>query len=213
MTVLTESNFSDVEVLKEGEENKAWYIRGTFLQADVVNRNRRIYPGSVMEKEISQYQENYVRPGRAVGELSHPKTTEINLDKISHLIENIEREGTNYIGRAKVLDTPTGQTVQGLLEGGVKLGVSSRAGGSVKRNSQGINEVQDDFKLSAVDIVWQPSAPGAFVDGLMEGVWDTITEDEQFVENMKEEIKESKKRDLMEAKFNAFVKWLEHCKN
>lgn len=196
MAILTESNFANVEILHEGEgKEKSWFIEGTFMQADVVNKNRRIYPMSVMESQINSYIKDYVEPRRAVGELSHPDSATINLDKITHIIESIRKEGSNFIGKARVLNTPSGNIVKGLLEGGVQLGVSSRGTGSLKRNSQGINEVQDDFRLSAVDIVYQPSAPDAFVSGLMEGQMDNIsesTEDMKFIEALTEELKQKR---------------------
>lgn len=191
--ILSESTFKDIQIISEGNDlNKNWFIEGVFMQADVVNKNRRIYPLSIMEREIGSYNNEYVLPRRAVGELSHPDTPTINLDKITHVVENIKQEGSNFIGRARVLNTPSGNIVKGLLEGGVQLGVSSRGMGSVKRNGQGINEVQDDFKLAAIDIVYQPSAPDAFVKGLMEG--EILTEqfvdeeDVTFVKNLAEEL-------------------------
>ena len=211
--ILTESSF-DTKILVEEKENgqKDWYIEGIFMQADVVNRNRRNYPREIMEKEIGSYINEYVTPRRAVGELSHPDTAQINLDKITHIVEEIRQEGNNFYGKARILNTPAGNIVKGLLEGGVQLGVSSRGMGSVKRNSQGINEVQNDFKLAAIDIVYQPSAPDAFVQGLMEsseGMWDTISEDVEFVESLKSTFAEEKEIELQESKIEAFSKFLE----
>lgn len=211
--ILTESSF-DTKILVEEKENgqKDWYISGIFMQADVVNRNRRNYPREIMEKEIGSYINEYVKPKRAVGELSHPDTAQINLDKITHIVEDIWQEEGNFYGKARILNTPAGNIVKGLLEGGVQLGVSSRGMGSVKRNSQGINEVQDDFKLAAIDIVYQPSAPDAFVQGLMEsseGMWDTISEDVEFVESLKSTIAEEEDIQLQESKIEAFSKFLE----
>lgn len=217
ISVLTESSF-ETEIITESDDNgvKNWYLNGVFMQADVVNRNRRVYPKGIMESEINNYIKEYVVPKRAVGELSHPDTASINLDKITHIIESIEQQGSNFIGKAKILNTPSGNIVKGLLEGGVQLGVSSRGLGSVKANNQGINEVQDDFKLKAVDIVYQPSAPDAFVEGLMENadfVWDTVKEDVEFVEQLKNNIKIAKASELQEAKLDAFVKFVEMIKN
>lgn len=211
--ILTESSF-DTKILVEEKENgqKDWYISGIFMQADVVNRNRRNYPREIMEKEIGSYINEYVKPKRAVGELSHPDTAQINLDKITHIVEDIWQEDGNFYGKARILNTPAGNIVKGLLEGGVQLGVSSRGMGSVKRNSQGINEVQNDFKLAAIDIVYQPSAPDAFVQGLMEsseGMWDTISEDVEFVESLKSTIAEEEEVQLQESKIEAFSKFLE----
>ena len=211
--VLTESSF-DTKILVEEKENgqKDWFIEGIFMQADVVNRNRRNYPREIMEKEIGSYINEYVNPRRAVGELSHPDTAQINLDKITHIVEEIRQEGNNFYGKARILNTPAGNIVKGLLEGGVQLGVSSRGMGSVKRNNQGINEVQNDFKLAAIDIVYQPSAPDAYVQGLMEsseGMWDTISEDVEFVESLKSTIAEEQEIELQESKIDAFSKFLD----
>jgi hypothetical protein len=208
---LIESAF-DTQILTEAdaEGNKNWFIEGVFVQSDVVNKNRRIYPRPIMEKEINSYINEYVLSNRAVGELSHPEGTEINLDKITHIIESIEQHGNNFHGKAKILNTPSGNIVKGLLEGGVKLGVSSRARGSVKTNRDGINEVQSDFRLAAVDIVYQPSAPDAFVNGLMENspFLGTICEDVEFMESLKSDIRNTKSKDLQEAKLEAFSKFM-----
>lgn len=216
MKLLTESSFR-TEILTEADESgkKNWYIEGVFMQSNVVNRNRRIYPDPIMESEINKYVKEYVQTKRAVGELTHPDTPQINLDKITHITESIRKEGNNYIGKAKILNTPCGNIVKGLLEGGVQLGVSSRGMGSVKLNKQGINEVQDDFKLAAIDIVYQPSAPDAFVEGLMENasfVWDTVSEDIEFVESLRQDVKVATATQLQEAKLEAFQKFLDHIK-
>lgn len=217
--VLTESNFTNVQVLTEDRTDgrgRDWIIEGIFIQADIVNRNRRVYPKQLMEAKIEQYRREYVQTRRAVGELSHPDTTEINLDNITHLIESITQDGANFVGRAKILNTPQGTVVRGLLEGGVKLGVSSRARGSTKQNSQGVNEVQDDFSLAAIDIVYQPSAPDAFVQGLKENadfVWDTICEaDHQFLDDLKREVDNTKSANLEEKKLDAFQRFIEQLR-
>lgn len=214
--LLVESNFKDVGVIAEATQTgKDWYIEGPFAQADVVNRNRRRYPLHIMEREMGRYAAELVKNNRAVGELTHPETPEINLDKISHLIVQMEQQGNNFIGRAKILNTPAGNIARGLLEGGVGLGVSTRATGSVQRDSQGIAVVQEDLKMMAVDIVWQPSAPDAFVEGLMENasfVWDSINEDVEFVQQLQEEMKRKKSRELQEAKIQTFQKFLNHIK-
>lgn len=211
--VLTEANFSDVDTMLVERDNgeNCWIIEGVFLQADVINRNHRIYPSRVLQQKVQEYKRDFVEQRRAVGELSHPSTTEINLDKITHLIESIREDGTNYIGRARILNTPTGNIVQGLLEGGVKLGVSSRAVGSVKQNGRGVNEVQEDLQIAAIDIVYQPSAPDAFVEGIMEGanfVWDTTPEDQEFAQQIYEDIQNTKSSDLEERKLQAFQAFL-----
>jgi hypothetical protein len=215
--ILTESNFNEVQILQESRsEGKApsWYIQGVFLQADVVNRNRRIYPKNIMESEVARYTNDYVRTNRAVGELSHPDSPAVNLDKITHIIEDIRQEGTDFIGKARILGTPCGSIVAALLEGGVQLGVSSRGSGSVRSDKQGISVVQKDYSMKAIDIVYSPSAPAAFVEGLMESdrIWDTICEDVEFVEALKGDIRAASTVQLMEAKMKAFQKLIAHIR-
>lgn len=150
---------------------KNYFIEGVFLQSQIKNRNGRMYPESTMDKEVGRYLKESVKSNRAYGELGHPESPSINLDRVSHLIVDLRKEGTNWIGKAKILETPMGQIARGLLDGGANLGVSSRAMGSLKMNKEGINVVQEDFMLStAADIVADPSAPDAFVRGIMEGV-------------------------------------------
>ena len=154
---------------EEKDGKKSLYIQGPFLQAEVVNRNGRKYLKEVMQKEVHRYNENYVHKNRAFGELGHPDTPTINLDRVSHLTTELYQEGNNWIGKAKILDTPMGTIVKNLIEGGAQIGVSSRGMGSLK-NINGVNVVQDDFHLAtAADIVADPSAPDAFVQGIMEG--------------------------------------------
>lgn len=155
------------EILVEGAE-KSLYITGPYIQMDVANRNKRIYPSSYINPIVESYINDYVKTNRALGELEHPARPTINPERASHLITEMYRDGANYIGKAKILNTPTGQIVRALVEGGVKFGVSSRGSGSVKARRDGINEVQKDFKLHCVDIVVNPSAPDAFVDAIME---------------------------------------------
>lgn len=169
ITELTE----DVTVVTEAREDgkKNMYIEGIFLQGGIKNRNGRMYPVETLAKEVERYNENYVKSGRALGELGHPDGPQINLDRVSHVITNLRQEGMNWIGKAKLTDTPMGNTAKGLIESGVRLGVSSRGMGSLRLNKEGINEVQGDFHLAtAADIVADPSAPDAFVNGIMEGV-------------------------------------------
>ena len=209
--ILVESLF-DVNILSEAVNNgKDWYIEGIFMQSDVVNRNRRLYPDAIMEREVESYKQNYVATKRAVGELSHPDNIEINLDKITHLTESISKEGKNYIGRAKILNTTAGKEVKALLEGGVQLGVSSRALGSVKLNEMGINEVQKDFSLRAIDIVFHPSAPDALVRGLLEGasfVHEAAPDAEELIEQLKAELNNKKAYQLAEKRLEAFNKFM-----
>ena len=169
ITELTE----EIEYITEAKEDgsKDHYIRGIFMQAEVPNRNGRIYKLPVMEAAVNKYVESHVKNKRAYGELGHPSTPQINLDRVSHLISEIKKDGNNFIGKAKLTDTPMGNIAKGLLKSGANLGVSSRGMGTLKPNKQGIMEVQDDFHLAtAADIVADPSAPGAFVKGVMENV-------------------------------------------
>jgi len=162
----------EVQLITEEKEDgkKDFYIEGVFMQADLKNRNGRIYPMPVMEKEVNRYVKEYVDTKRAFGELGHPEGPQINLDRISHMITELKRDGSNIVGRAKILETPMGNIAKNIIQGGGALGVSSRGMGSLK-DKNGIMEVQDDFTLAtAADIVADPSAPGAFVNGIMEGV-------------------------------------------
>ena len=193
-------------------KGKTYFIEGVFLQSNLKNRNGRMYPESIMDKEVQRYAEEYVSKNRAYGELGHPDTPSINLDRVSHLIVDLRKEGTNYIGKAKILDTPMGQIAKGLLDGGANLGVSSRALGSLKTNNEGVQIVQDDFMLStAADIVADPSAPDAFVRGIMESK-EWVFVDGKFVEKhideVKRTIRNTSSRGLEEAKIIAFQKFL-----
>ena len=175
MKLITET-IENVEVITEGKgADKKLYIEGVFLQSEIKNRNGRMYPFSVLEKEVERYNEEYVKTSRALGELGHPDGPTVNLDRVSHRITSLKAEGNNFIGKAQILSTPNGNIAKALLEEGVKLGVSSRGMGSIdKREDCGV--VMDDFMLAtAADIVADPSAPDAFVNGIMEGkewAWD-----------------------------------------
>lgn len=191
---------------------KTYYIEGTFLQSEIVNRNNRLYKENVMDREVGRYIKEYVEKNRAYGELGHPENPSINLERVSHLITSLRKEGTNYVGKAKILETPMGLIAKGLLEGGAELGVSSRAIGSLKTNSEGVQIVQDDFMLAtAADIVADPSAPDAFVRGVMESK-EWIFVDGKFVEKHIEEvakaIKTTSSKNLEEAKVRAFQYFL-----
>jgi hypothetical protein len=162
----------EVSIITEAKESggKDYFIEGIFLQADIKNRNGRIYPMPVMEKEVERYIKEKVETNRATGELGHPEGPAINLDRVSHIITELKRDGNNYIGKAKITNTPKGDIARGLLESGVSLGVSSRAMGSLKE-SNGVMIVQEDLRIAtAADIVADPSAPDAFVKGIMENV-------------------------------------------
>ena len=175
MKLITEA-IENVEVITEGKgADKKLYIEGVFLQSELKNRNGRMYPFQVLEKEVNRYNEEYIKTSRALGELGHPDGPTVNLDRVSHRITSLAAEGTNFIGRAQILDTPMGKIASSLLGEGVKLGVSSRGMGSIDKRED-CSVVMDDFMLAtAADIVADPSAPDAFVNGIMEGkewVWD-----------------------------------------
>lgn len=206
--------FDTTNVIVESKlgKGKEYFIEGVFLQSELKNRNGRMYPEAVMDKEVKRYNEEYVQKNRAYGELGHPDTPSINLDRVSHLIVNLRKEGTNYIGKAKILETPMGMIARGLLDGGANLGVSSRALGSLKQNNEGVQIVQDDFMLStAADIVADPSAPDAFVRGIMESKeWVFVDGKfvEQHIDEVKSYIKKTSSRNLEEAKVLAFQRFL-----
>jgi hypothetical protein len=193
-------------------KGKEYFIEGIFLQSNITNRNNRMYSEAIMDKEVGRYIKESVEKNRAYGELGHPDTPSINLDRVSHMIVSLRKEGTNYIGKAKILETPMGQIARGLLDGGANLGVSSRALGSLQTNNEGVQIVQDDFMLStAADIVADPSAPDAFVRGIMESK-EWVFVDGKFVEQHIEEaqrsIRKASSRNLEEAKILAFQKFL-----
>ena len=171
MKLITEE-IEKVKVLVEGTGNdKKFYIQGIFLQSECVNRNGRMYPFSIMEREVKRYNENYITKGRALGELGHPEGPTVNLDRVSHKIVSLTCEGNNWVGKAQILSTPMGKIAESLLKDGVCLGVSSRGIGSLRENNKGYKEVGEDFMLAtAADIVADPSAPDAFISGIMEGV-------------------------------------------
>ncbi len=184
----------DVKYITEKTESgkKNLYIEGVFMQGDIVNRNKRCYSTNVLEKEVTRYTQALVEKGRAFGELGHPNGPSINLDRVSHIITELRRDGNNFIGKARISDTPMGNIARGIMESGGQLGVSSRGMGSLKENKNGIMEVQDDFYLAtAADIVADPSAPDAFVHGIMEGVewvWDNGILKAQKLEEAKKQI-------------------------
>ena len=194
---------------KEGKKN--YFIEGVFLQAELKNRNNRMYPLKTLSKEVAKYDENYIQKGRALGELGHPDGPSINLDRVSHKILSLKEDGNNFIGKAKLLDTPMGGIAKNLLDEGVKLGVSSRGMGSI-RKEENCNVVMDDFMLAtAADIVADPSAPDAFVDGIMEGkewVWDNGVLKEAKVAQIKKEIDQATLLNLQERKVSAFETFL-----
>ena len=206
--------YDTVSLVTEGSlgKGKNYFIEGVFLQSELQNRNGRMYPEKIMDKEVQRYCEEYIDKNRAYGELGHPDSPSINLDRVSHMIVSLRKEGTNYIGKAKILDTPMGKIAKGLLDGGANLGVSSRALGSLKTNNEGVQIVQDDFMLStAADIVADPSAPDAFVRGIMEG-HEWVFVDGKYVqkniEEVKSVIKKTSSAGLNETKLRAFQHFL-----
>ena len=213
---LIREEVTNVRFITEGKDKKSYFIEGIFLQSNIKNRNGRMYPEKVMENEVNRYIKSLVEQNRAYGELGHPDTPSINLDRVSHLITNLRKEGSNWIGKAKILETPMGNIARGLLDGGANLGVSSRALGSLKSNNEGVQIVQDDFMLStAADIVADPSAPDAFVRGIMESV-EWVFVDGRFEQKQIEEtqklIRQTPSKRLEEAKLQAFANFLKYLK-
>ena len=207
--VLEDSVQYIVEANADGE--KEYFIEGIFMQANKANRNGRIYPTEVLENEVKRYNKEYVKKNRAFGELGHPQGPSINLERVSHMIKELYQDGDNFIGKAKIMDSPYGNIVKNLIKEGASLGVSSRGMGSLK-SKNGINEVQKDFYLAtAADIVADPSAPDAFVQGIMEGV-DWIMNGgkwvQTFVEKSQYEIKKARKSELETTKLRIFEDFL-----
>ena len=195
---------------KADDGKKNYFIEGVFMQAETKNRNGRVYPMGILEKEVRRYTTDLVEKKRALGELNHPQGPTVNLDKVSHLITELNFRGNDCYGKAKVLDTPMGEIVKSLIDEGAQLGVSSRGMGSLK-DLGGINEVQQDFMLSAVDIVADPSAPSAFVNGIMEGaewVWDNGILKEKQISDMKRQIEESSRRDREKTTLQLFERFM-----
>jgi hypothetical protein len=211
MKLITE-NIEEINVLvEENNGKKNLYIEGIFLQSEIKNRNGRVYPYEVLNREVQRYNEQYVKSGRALGELGHPDGPTVNLDRVSHKIISLKSEGSNFIGKAQVLDTPMGKIAKSLLEEGVRLGVSSRGMGSLEERN-GANYVRDDFMLAtAADIVADPSAPDAFVDGIMEGkewIWENGILREHQVAKYHRYISESTRRNIEERKLKSFEHFL-----
>ena len=208
MKLITET-IEDIEVLTEATSNggKSYKIKGVFMQADIKNRNGRVYPVQTLAKEVARYTQEFINKKRAFGELGHPDGPTVNLERVSHMITSLKPEGKNFIGEAKVMDTPYGKIVKNLIDEGAQLGVSSRGMGSIQQ-SQGRNVVGKDFYLAtAADIVADPSAPDAFVEGIMENkewVWDNGVLKSIEVEQYKEEIEKTKRKELAEVKANIF---------
>jgi hypothetical protein len=205
--------FLITEDKKTGKKNYA--IEGVFAQAETKNRNGRIYPMPVMEKALGKYNNDQVTKGRAVGELNHPEGPTVNLDKVSHKITELKFQGNDIVGKASILNTPMGEVVKGLLDGEVQFGVSTRGMGSLSQRN-GVAVVNDDYILNAVDIVQDPSAPSAFVNGIMEGVewvWNNGIIEAQTIERMETEIKKAPRADLYETQVREFKNFLSLLKS
>lgn len=207
---LTEEVEFVAESAPDGKKN--YFIEGVFLQSNLKNRNGRVYPKDLMKREVTRYMKEYVDTKRAFGELGHPEGPAINLDRVSHMIVSLKESGNNYIGKAKIMDTPMGRIAKNLLDEGAKLGVSSRGLGSLKVNNEGVNEVQSDFYLAtAADIVADPSAPDAFVQGIMEnkewmfvsGSWTY-----QDMDETKKLLQQASQKQLEEVKIRVFESFL-----
>jgi hypothetical protein len=199
-------------LVEESDGKKALHIEGPFLVAEKKNRNGRLYEYNTMRKEVARYTEEYIDKKRAFGELGHPETPSINLDRVSHMIVSLKEDGTQWIGKAKILDTPMGNIARNLIEGGAQLGVSSRGMGSLKLNKEGVSVVQPDFYLAtAADIVADPSAPGAFVQGIMEGkewmlvdgVWTEVD-----YSRAVQEVKQASKQDIEKVSLRIFENFI-----
>jgi len=213
MKLISEFVENDIEFLITEDKNtgkKAYKIQGIFAQAETKNRNGRIYPMPIMEKALGKYNTEQVEKGRAVGELNHPEGPTVNLDKVSHKINKLEFKGNDIVGEASILNTPMGEVVKGLLDGGVTFGVSTRGMGSLSQRNNAM-VVNDDYILNAVDIVQDPSAPGAFVNGIMEGVewiWNNGIIEAQTIEKIETEIKKASRTDLYETQVREFKNFL-----
>jgi hypothetical protein len=199
MKLITEVFNEDCSVLTESNEEgkKQYFIEGIFMQGDLKNRNGRVYPSAVLEKEMNRYNKDFIQTKRALGELGHPDGPQINGDRVSHLITEMKRDGSNFVGKAKILGTPMGNIVKTFIDEGVKVGVSTRGLGSVKQTREGIMEVQDDFHLATVDVVTDPSGPNCFVNGIMENTeyyYDIASGTWRAQEFIEEAVKEVKKQ-------------------
>ena len=216
MKLIAEYTDQDIECIVEAKDGKKSYaIEGIFAQAEQKNRNGRKYLKAGLENAVNKYVDEQVSKGRAVGELNHPEGPTINLDKVSHKIESLDWKGNDVIGKATILETPMGQIVKGLLDGGVRVGVSTRGMGSLRRGGDAMI-VGDDFMLNAVDIVQDPSAPNAFVNGVMEGVdwvWNNGIIEARRIEQMETEIKKAPRKDLYEVQIREFKNFLSLLKS
>ena len=212
MKLIAEYNEQGIECIVEAKDDgsKSHFIEGVFMQSEAKNRNGRVYTKPIMEKAVDKYVTEQVSKNRAVGELNHPEGPTVNLDKVSHKITELSWKGNDVVGKAQILDTPMGNIVKGLLEGGVQLGVSTRGMGSLEERN-GTMYVKDDFVLNTVDIVQDPSAPTAFVNGIMEcveWVWNNGIIESQVIEKMETEIMKAPRADLYEVQTREFKNFL-----
>tara|TARA_R100000963_G_scaffold32165_1_gene23759 strand:- start:315 stop:962 length:648 start_codon:yes stop_codon:yes gene_type:complete len=208
MKLITETTDTVRSIVEETDEggSKNHYIEGIFMQAERKNRNGRVYPQKILADEVNRYNKEFVAKNRAMGELNHPDGPTVNLDRVSHIIKELKTDGNDIVGKAKILDTPMGKIAKNLIDEGAKLGVSSRGMGSLEER-KGVNYVKDDFLLSAVDLVADPSAPGAFVNGIMEGkewIWDNGIIREKRIEEYKHIIEKASRHELEEKALNVF---------
>lgn len=215
MKLITEMIDTDVQFITEAKEDggKNYFIEGVFMQGEIKNRNGRMYPIGTLLKEVKRYNKEYVEQNRAYGELGHPQGPTINLERVSHMIKDLHQDGNNIMGKAKIMiETPMGKIVKNLMDEGAKLGVSSRGMGTLKQGKDGTNIVSSDFQLAtAADIVADPSAPDAFVEGVMEGVEWLQVDDRwvpQYIEKTQDKIRKASRTELQEAKVAAFAKFL-----
>ena len=212
MKLISEEIQNAEYLVEETNGKKDYKIRGVFLQSDLKNRNGRVYPTDILNKEVKRYNAEFINKKRAFGELGHPDGPTVNLERVSHMITDIHEDGNNFIGEAKIMDTPYGKIVKNLIDEGAKLGVSSRGMGSLERGRGGQAVVGKDFYLAtAADIVADPSAPDAFVEGIMENkewVWDNGVIKEREIEEYKEYIAQAKRLKIAEAKANVFADFL-----
>ena len=210
ITEMTEDIQIVTETIDEGK-GREHFIEGVFMQSNLKNRNGRVYPKETLMNEVARYNKEYVSKNRAMGELNHPQGPTVNLDRVSHIIKELRPDGDNVYGKAKIMETPMGKIAKNLIDEGAKLGVSSRGMGSLKQNKDGENEVQKDFMLAAVDIVADPSAPNAFVEGIMEGrewVWDNGILKEKHIAEYEKEIESASKADLEEKKLEIWTDFI-----
>ena len=211
MKLISEEVQNAEYLVEETNGKKSYKIKGIFLQSNMKNRNGRVYPKEILENEVKRYNKEFIQKKRAFGELGHPDGPTVNLERVSHMIQSLTPDGDNFIGEAKIMDTPYGRIVKGLIDEGAQLGVSSRGMGSIM-NRNGINFVKDDFYLAtAADIVADPSAPDAFVEGIMESrewVWDNGVLKQVDIESWKQQIQEAKRTVLEEKKLEVFKSFL-----